>query len=274
MKILLTIVTALLLSIALLVLLPNRERESPGPESSTVTGTSPSLLVPDDRPPTAEKEDTSTPAVQNPMIEVPWTMPTETVLLDVPFTSQAPYGQWSDRTYQDGCEEAALLMAARYMRGARGGTITPDDATRAIAQLSDYARDTYGYYLDIAAPDVVRLAEDFYRDILAASYVSAVTREDIVRALTEGHPVILPMDGRALNNPNFTNGGPERHALLVVGYEPATDTFITNDPGTRNGRHYRYSTTVLMGAIREYTSGDHAPIPVPTIRSAVVITPR
>ncbi len=33
------------------------------------------------------------------------------ILLDVPFTSQAPFAEWSDLVYQNACEEAVLVMA-------------------------------------------------------------------------------------------------------------------------------------------------------------------
>ena len=35
----------------------------------------------------------------------------------VPFTSQAPSGQWDNPVYQDGCEEAAALMAVYWAEG-------------------------------------------------------------------------------------------------------------------------------------------------------------
>ncbi len=39
------------------------------------------------------------------------------VLLDIPFTPQAPFGEWSNPIYQDGCEEAVRLIAVRWARG-------------------------------------------------------------------------------------------------------------------------------------------------------------
>lgn len=206
-----------------------------------------------------ESRVTSVPA---PEIES-FTEPIEQILLDVPFTSQAPFGQWSDPLFQDGCEEASLLMAARYFRGKTDDAINSSDATAAITTLSHYARDTYGFYLDIAAADVAHLANDFY-DHITATYATDLTREDIIAALADDALVVLPMNGTALSNPNFTNGGPQRHALLVIGYDPVARAFITNDPGTRNGHHYRYDEDVLIGAIRDYVSGYHEPFPLET----------
>src|SRR3989338_7629179 len=39
------------------------------------------------------------------------------VLWEVPFTSQAPRGNWKDPRQQAGCEEASVLMAMRWVRG-------------------------------------------------------------------------------------------------------------------------------------------------------------
>ena len=35
------------------------------------------------------------------------------LLLEVPFTSQAPFGNW-DEPYQEACEEAVMLMLMHY----------------------------------------------------------------------------------------------------------------------------------------------------------------
>lgn len=72
--------------------------------------------------------------------------------------------------------------------------------------------------------------------------------------------MVVPTNGRALGNPNFTAPGPERHMLVLIGYDPETKEFITNDPGTRQGRHYRYHEEVLFSAIRDYPTGDRVPI--------------
>lgn len=37
-----------------------------------------------------------------------------TILYDVPFAAQAPFGEWSDKRQQDGCEEVSALMAVKW----------------------------------------------------------------------------------------------------------------------------------------------------------------
>ena len=47
--------------------------------------------------------------------EVPKELP-EAVSLEVPFTAQAPDGDWS-MPYQEACEEAVIIMAKAYLDG-------------------------------------------------------------------------------------------------------------------------------------------------------------
>jgi hypothetical protein len=48
--------------------------------------------------------------------------------------------------------------------------------------------------------------------------------------------------------------------LLLIGYDPRTREFITNDPGTRRGKGYRYQEDLLFRAIRDYRTGNRLPI--------------
>ncbi len=89
------------------------------------------------------------------------------------------------------------------------------------------------------------------------SLVEDVTTDDMKNALSEGNIVIVPANGRKLQNPNFTAPGPLYHTLLVRGYDPATDEFIVNDPGTRKGNGYRYASDILFDAIQNYETGHH-----------------
>ena len=72
--------------------------------------------------------------------------------------------------------------------------------------------------------------------------------------------VLVPTNGQALGNPYYRPPGPERHYLVIKGYDSRTEEFITNDPGTKRGQDYRYKQDVLFKAIRDYSSGYHEPI--------------
>src|SRR2546421_7252143 len=57
------------------------------------------------------------------------------VILPVPFTTQAPLGNWSER--QHTCEEASLLMVDSYLRGDHStGTMNQHTADQAISRIT------------------------------------------------------------------------------------------------------------------------------------------
>ncbi len=180
---------------------------------------------------------------------------TKRIVRSVPFTSQAPTGQWKDDRFQDGCEEASVLMAMRWVQGSNH--ITPQEATTEIVSIAAYEQEKYGTYHDTSAEDTLaRIIIDYFQ-YTKASIKTKIGVKDIRDALYAGGIVIAPMNGQKLGNPNFTRPGPERHMLVVIGYDPATDEFITNDPGTRKGAGYRYSARVLVEALLNYPTGYH-----------------
>lgn len=184
-------------------------------------------------------------------------LPTQQILHNVPFAAQAPFGEWSDPRQQDGCEEAASLMAVSW---ARGETITPAHAKAEILAISAYEQATYGTYHDSSAADTLSHIIKGYFGYENARLETDITKRALIDELYAGNVVIVPTDGRALQNPNFTNGGPDRHMLVVIGYDPTEGVFITNDNGTRQGAGWRYDEDLFFGAIRDYATGEHEPI--------------
>lgn len=177
------------------------------------------------------------------------------ILQTVPFTSQAPQGQWHEAIYQDGCEEASLIMALAWVTRT---SVTPQSAAADIKKISDHEKNSkLGYHPDLSTEDTLKLLKSYYR-YKNAVVKNDVTVKDIIEELKNGRLIIAPTNGRLLNNPNFTPPGPPHHMLVIIGYDPATDQFITNDPGTRKGKSYRYSSQVLYNAIRDYPTGFHA----------------
>jgi len=175
----------------------------------------------------------------------------------VPFTSQAPFGNWSDPRQQDGCEEASVLMAVHWFRGE---TFTLKEAEAEILKISDWELQKYGTYHDTSPADTVtRLIKDYFK-YQNAEAVEGISLVDMKNELRKGNLVLVQVDGRALKNPNYTTPGPERHMMVVTGYDAAAQEFITNDPGTRKGENYRYGEYKLWQAMRDYPTGDHLPI--------------
>ncbi len=174
----------------------------------------------------------------------------------VPFTAQAPFGEWADQRQQDGCEEASALMAVSW---ARGETFTLQQAKEKILTIADWEQETYNNYRDTSAADTVdRIFKAYFKfDDVRLEY--NIDADDIIDELEDGKVVVIPADGTLLGNPNFTPPGPEHHMLLIIGYDYGTEEFITNDPGTRQGKNYRYHKLTLQNSIADYPTGAHLP---------------
>jgi hypothetical protein len=224
----------------------------------------PSVADPDNIAPLPVSTAPSTEAV----IELPRPASStdQYVFFNVPFLSQAPFADWQDPRQQDGCEEATAIMAMHWVKGT---PVTKEKGLEEILALAKYEEDTYGSFHDTSAADTV---ERIFHDYYGYDQVSArenITLRDIKAELEKGHLVITPMNGRALGNPNYTAPGPERHMIVIKGYDPEMREFITNDPGTRKGEGYRYPENVFFAAIRDYSTGDH--VPIEGIKKAMIV---
>ena len=148
-------------------------------------------------------------------------------------------------------------MAVRW---ARGESLNKEEARSEILKLADYQKKSFGEYRDTSAEDtVIRIIKGYF-GYSQAEVKKDITIYDIINELVKGNLVITPMNGRQLNNPHYTGQGPERHMLVIRGYDSQTKEFITNDAGTRLGEKYRYKEEVLYNAIRDYLTGYHLPI--------------
>lgn len=181
----------------------------------------------------------------------------KSVLFDVPFTSQAPFGNWSDARKQDGCEEAAVIMAMAWVKGE---TLDPNSVDNEINKIAEYEEETVGTFHDTSAFDTVETIFKGYFEYDNAEARYQIGKEDIIKELMAGNLIIVPTRGQLLGNPNYTPPGPVTHNLVVIGYDIKTKEFITNDPGTRKGKGYRYNEDVLIDAIIDYPTGSHEKI--------------
>lgn len=180
----------------------------------------------------------------------------EKIILAAPFTSQAPFGNWQDQRQQDGCEEASVLMAIKL---ALSEDLSQEEALKEITASSDYILNKYGEYRDVGLNDVFNWLIKDYFDYQKATIKNNVSLTDLIDFIKQGSVIIAPMNGQLLKNPNFTAPGPINHMLLIIGYNNLTKKFITNDPGTRNGKYYEYDEKILFSALRTYPTGYHEP---------------
>lgn len=173
----------------------------------------------------------------------------ERKVLEVPFTSQAPFSNWA-MPYQEACEEASMLMVGRYFSG-QTRVIDKGDADKAIYELLNWEAAN-GYAIDMTAEETTEVLRKFYN--LSARTIYDYDVETIKKEVTLGNPVIIPAAGRQLGNPNFTPPGPLYHMLVIKGFD--SKGFITNDPGTRNGRDYWYTDDRIMSSIHDWNGGN------------------
>ncbi len=176
-------------------------------------------------------------------------------LLDVPFIVQAPYSNWDDPIFQDACEEASLIMAFGWLNGI--DNFTDKEVYEKIIDMNEFEKRNYGAYIDLDAAHTAQLMKDYfnYNNI---SVVYDFTIKDIKEELEKGNLVITPMNGRALGNPYYTSPGPQRHMVVIIGYNDSE--FITNDPGVGLGAGYKYDQKLLFDSIRNYETGNRLPI--------------
>ena len=177
--------------------------------------------------------------------------PSPEVNLPVPFTSQAPHGNW-DLPYQEACEEAAAFMAIRYAFG--NPILGAEDADAAILDLVRTNTDILHYPIDQTASQVRELIMEI-DDRLIVRLLKDPEVEDLKRELSKGNVVIVPALGRALKNPFFRQPGPLYHMLVLRGYT-RDGYFITNDPGTKRGEGYLYPFARIMEAMHDWNGGD------------------
>ncbi|MBT6294203.1 MAG: hypothetical protein HOJ25_00755 [Candidatus Magasanikbacteria bacterium] len=175
-------------------------------------------------------------------------MPKE-IYLAVPFTSQAPEKNW-DQPWQDACEEAAVLMVDAYYK--KYG-VSPLFAKGEMQKMVHW-EEAQGWGTSIPASQVQELYTYFSDGTHDMRVVYDPTITQIKTYLSLGNPVIALARGKSLKNPYFSNGGPEYHALVIIGY--TEDGFVTHDPGTSRGAGFVYSFETLMGALHDWNNGN------------------
>lgn len=200
------------------------------------------------KPTDLKTENNKSQATVKEAINKPVSIPEETGII-VPFIVQAPNANW-DQIHEEACEEASLLMIKHFLNNSSIKTVT--EADKEILELIDFESKT-GYQISIALKELSEIAEKHY-GLKKGRVETNITIEQIKKELAEDKPVIVPAAGKILPNPNFRNGGPLYHMLVIKGYDK--NGFITNDPGTRNGEGFRYTFDALFNAIHDWDKED------------------
>lgn len=170
--------------------------------------------------------------------------------IEMPFYSQAPFGNW-DYPWQEACEEASVLLVANVYLGMN---LDRENFNNELLSLVDWEISTFGAYEHTSAEQTLEMMELNYG--LTGLIHENPTFEDIQSILNEGHFIIAPFAGKLLGNPNYQNGGPIYHMLVIKGYDAEKMQIVTHDVGTRNGADYVYSWEVIETALHDWHDTD------------------
>jgi|GEM_PF-787863 len=194
--------------------------------------------------------------------------------LQMDFYAQAPNGNW-DYPWQEACEEASVLLTANtYLQHHWSRAEFTDE----ILRLVDWENRRFGDYRHTTVAQTAQIFSDYLglRTVIHAN----PGYDEVRRILARGHFIVMPFAGKELHNPNYRNGGPVYHMMVVKGYKEGRSAgaggdasagagsgasagagsgsggsggkIITNDVGTRNGADYVYTWQTIQNALHDY----------------------
>ncbi|MFA5872097.1 MAG: C39 family peptidase [Parcubacteria group bacterium] len=181
----------------------------------------------------------------------------EKYLLDMPFYSQAPLSKW-DAFHEEMCEEASLLNAGLYLENKE---LTKGQFETELQKIQKIEKNEVGEWKSTTISQTKEWADVYFKGKIKSKIIENPTIEDIESEIAAGlpagevgNPVVVPLAGRDIGNPNFTPPGPIYHMLVIKGYD--AQNFITNDVGTRKGDSYTYKKEVIMKNIHDWNAND------------------
>lgn len=149
-------------------------------------------------------------------------------------------GVW-DPDHEDACEEATMFMVHYWLKNERPSLAAYDTELLKLIRW----QEARGYGISEGIEEMKQIAHDYFS---MSTTIKTVDSADQLRTILDnGTAIIFPADGRLLRNPNFRDGGPPFHVLVLKGHSDSY--FIGNDPGTRNGENYRYHEDIIMEAL-------------------------
>lgn len=171
-------------------------------------------------------------------------------LLPIPFYSQAPLSKW-DAVHEEMCEESSVLNAGLSLLGEKP---SKDAFEKKLMDFKKLEEKELGDYKSNTISEVRKITDIYFEGKINSKIIVSPTIEDIEKEIAAGNPVIAPLAGRDIGNPNFTPPGPVYHMLVIKGYD--AQNFITNDVGTRKGESYTYKKDVIMKNMHDWNPQD------------------
>jgi hypothetical protein len=204
-------------------------------------------------PPVSEVSPSPVPSPTMDATPVPSPSPTPlpaAFRLGVPFTTQAPNGDWA--RHQNSCEEANLLQVDAYWKGDRSSTLDANTAEAGIAGLVAWQVKNWGSEDDLTNKRLGELAAQYY----GYQYdIQPISEDGMKSSIANGIPVILGVTTHGLGNAHYPNyqahylvpGYSVSHYITIVGYDD--QGFILNDPGLTPGHGYHVLYDRLLFAV-------------------------
>lgn len=182
-------------------------------------------------------EKKATPKKEEPIIK-------DSALLNVPYTVQAPFANWG--VHEESCEEAAALMYSYFIEGKAAPT--PQVASDEMVAMKNWQVKSYGKEPDLSIEKLGLFMQQYYG--YKYQTFKNITKEDVKREISAGHPVLVPVMTQSLKNPHYRPLS-VYHILLIKGYD--ANGVITNDAGIKEGENYVYSWDILFSAVDAQT---------------------
>lgn len=171
------------------------------------------------------------------------------VILDVPFSPQAPDAKWVE-PWENACEETSLVMVNAYYTQEN---LSPKKAKSEILSVIKTKNKNEGESKDESPTKIVRMIQKLGK--WDAKVEESIDLEKIKSEIDQKHPVIFPFDAKKVKNPIF-DGQVDYHVAVIIGYDDATKEFIVNDPGMSKGASTRYSYEEFLEANKSFMVRD------------------
>ena len=165
----------------------------------------------------------------------------------IPFTSQAPYGNW-DAPWSDYAEEAVLTMAMGWVHGEN--TLSREDAYETMLAIGTWEGEQWGHSKATDLAQTLRILKEYFAHP-NVELSTQITVESFIAALKDGAVLILPVNGQLLQNPHYGDPAPKNHMILVTAYDPENNRFLAHDPGTLHGENTAYEPEKLLNAVQD-----------------------
>jgi hypothetical protein len=172
--------------------------------------------------------------------------------IDVPFTSQAPAGDWSE-PWQNACEETSIYMVTSYYKN---DPIKRDEAVKKIQEILAVKNQNFKVSHDESLETIAELIKTLGLPI-DAQIKTDPTVDDLKAELAKDRPIIVPVYSPSLWSSSYHGGGADYHVLVLTGYDDEQGVFIVNDPGSTNGQGLQFPYDKFMAAIHDLNSKNY-----------------